>query len=242
MLDAIATADKSPMTDVASDLVDLPLEVFGLTKTWKKPQLELFKDLDLLLEPGATAWVGGRNGVGKTTLLRILAGLIGPDTGMVRAYGLDPARNRREFQRRVAFLSAGNAGLYARLTVRAQIDMWARMAFVPREARAAAVARNLNDFALEELAERRSDRLSMGQRQRLRIAMTFVNDPDVVLLDEPRSSLDGEGGDLLAAAIGRTAARGGVVLWVSPTGEDLNFPFSERYILEGGKLNRVDAQ
>jgi ABC-type multidrug transport system ATPase subunit len=145
-------------------------------------------------------------------------------------------RDRRKYQRRVGFLSAGNLGIYARLTVRGQLDCWARIAFIPRAVRKQTVDGIIERFALGPIAEQRSDRLSMGQRQRLRLAMTFIGDPELVLLDEPRTSLDVEGGDMLAQAIRDVAARGGAVVWVSPTGDPLPLDFDDRYLIENGKL------
>ena len=91
-------------------------------------------------------------------------------------------------------------------------------------------------FDLSELAERRVDRMSMGQRQRLRIAMTFLPRPEVVLLDEPLTSLDTEGGELLQAAIAELLGREGAVLWCSPSGEHLDMTFDAHWMLEQGRL------
>lgn len=214
----------------------LPLEIRNVVKRWGRKKPAILNGIDLAIEPGQLVWVGGRNGVGKTTLLRVISGLIGATEGEVRAYGLDPKRDRRAYQGRVGFLSAGNTGVYARLTVRQQLDVWARIAFVPRAERAAAVQSTLDRFMLDELAPHRSDRLSMGQRQRLRIAMTFIGDPDLLLLDEPRTSLDGDGGTILTNAIRETVLRGGSVLWVSPTGEPIGMRFDQRYVIDDGKL------
>jgi ABC-type multidrug transport system ATPase subunit len=212
-----------------------PLELYDVRKRWRK-DTPLIESINLTIEPGESVWIGGRNGAGKTTLLRIAAGLIDPSSGEVRAFGLHPFRDRRGFQRRVGFLSAGNAGVYARLTVRGQMDIWARIAYVPREQRGPWIETVMQHFVLASLAGQRSDRLSMGQRQRLRLAMTFVAQPDLVLLDEPRNSLDAEGHEMLKAAIRGTTLRGGAVLWVSPTGEPSGFDFDSRYILEQGQL------
>lgn len=215
-----------------------PIELYDIHKRWRK-DAPLIDGVNLTINPGEAVWLGGANGAGKTTLLRIVAGLIDPGSGKVRAFGLDPFLDRREYHQRVAFLSAGNTGIYARLSVRRQLDCWARVAFVPRAGRAARVEQTLERFGLIELAKQRSDRLSMGQRQRLRIAMTFIANPDVVLLDEPRNSLDQEGATLLQEAVDEVLARDGAVLWVSPTGEQLQYAFSARYILQGGELTEV---
>ncbi len=183
-----------------------------------KPGNRVIDDLELTLEPGTLTWIGGSNGVGKTTLLRVLAGLIGPTEGHVHIFGLHPEHDRRAYQRRLSFLSATGTGLYARLSVRQQIDYTARIAFVPRERRPVAVEESLRRFSLLELARHRVDRLSMGQRQRVRLAMTFIKEPDLVLLDEPRNSLDSEGTAMLVAAVREVVERGGAVLVVLSAG------------------------
>lgn len=213
-----------------------PLRLRGLSKRWRKDLPLVLDDLDLTLHPGTTAWVGGRNGIGKTTMLRIAAGLIDPDSGRAEVWGVAPGENRARYQRLVSFLPAGDRGLYARLTVRRQLEFWARIALVPRERFRATVEHAIETFDLSELAERRVDRMSMGQRQRLRIAMTFLPDPEIVLLDEPLTSLDAEGAVLLQTAITKVLARDGAVLWCSPSGEHLDMTFDSRWMLEHGRL------
>ena len=140
------------------------------------------------------------------------------------------------YQQLVSFLPAGDRGLYARLTVRRQLEFWARIAMVPRERFRETVEHAIDTFDLGELAERRVDRMSMGQRQRLRIAMTFLPEPEVVLLDEPLTSLDSEGTVLIQAAIAEVLARDGAVLWCSPSGEHLEMSFDAHWMLERGRL------
>jgi ABC-type multidrug transport system ATPase subunit len=196
-------------------------------------------DVSLTLEPGTLTWVGGRNGVGKTTMLRIAAGLIHPEDGRAEVWGTTVHENRARYQRLVSFLPAGDRGLYARLTVQRHLDFWARIAMVPGERLGAAVQETIDTFQLRELAGRRVDRMSMGQRQRLRIAMTFLPRPDVVLLDEPHTSLDPEGVELLRAATAEVRARDGAVLWCSPSEEPGQDGFDARWTLQKGRLTRA---
>jgi ABC-2 type transport system ATP-binding protein len=225
---------QAPATMLPAD--HYPLALRGVCKRWGKDQQPVLEEVDLTLDLGTLTWIGGRNGAGKTTLLRIAAGLIEPDRGRASVYGNTPARNRARYQRRVSLLPAGDRGLYARLTVRRQIEFWARIAMVPPQRVKRAVEAAIVAFELEELADRRVDRLSMGQRQRLRISMTFLAEHDVVLLDEPLTSLDDEGAATLDRAIEAMLDRGGAVLWCSPSGENMDRDFDQRWLLEHGRL------
>jgi ABC-2 type transport system ATP-binding protein len=213
-----------------------PLSLRGLTKRWRKDLPLVLDELDLTLAPGTTTWVGGRNGVGKTTMLRVAAGLIDPDSGRAEVWGVTAHENRARYQRLVSFLPAGDRGLYARLSVRRQLDFWARICLVPRKSFRSIVDDAIETFDLHDLADRRVDRLSMGQRQRVRIAMTFLPRPEVVLLDEPLTSLDEESGVLLQAAVAEVLARDGAILWCSPSGEHLEMSFDARWHIEQGRL------
>ena len=214
------------------------LALDGIRHVWPRAPAPVLDGLTLTLAPGSATWIGGRNGVGKTTLLRIAAGILVPESGTVRLLGLDPVADREPFHRRLGFLSAGDRGLNARMTVAQQLDYWARLAYVPRARRAELVAVEIDAFGLGELAARRVDRMSMGQRQRVRLAMAFLHRPEVVLLDEPRNSLDGDGQEVLRERVLRAAGAGAAVVWCAPEGEEQAMRFDTGYVLEGGRLVR----
>jgi ABC-type multidrug transport system ATPase subunit len=192
------------------------LELTGVVKSWGDQHV--LAGVDLRVEPGTVVAIAGRNGAGKTTLLRIAAGLITPESGEVRVDGLDPERDRTGFQSRLGYLSAGNSGLYARLKAEHHLDLAARLALMPRRTRRPAIQRALRTFELEALTGRRVDRLSMGQRQRLRLALAFVHEPSLVMLDEPGTSLDEEGRAVVQRALDDLKARGGAAVVCVPTG------------------------
>jgi ABC-2 type transport system ATP-binding protein len=215
------------------------LELHGLYHRWKGPKPPVLEGVSLTLHSGEVTWVGGRNGVGKTTLLRLAAGILLAQRGSVRIGELTPQSKGGLYRRQIGFLSAGDRGLQARLRVAQQLDYWGRLAYVPRERRAELVTGSLRRFGLEEFAARRVDRMSMGQRQRIRLAMTFLHEPRVVLLDEPRNSLDDDGYRLLNEQIERAAKRGASILWCSPRGEDRVIGCDASYTLTEGRLERV---
>lgn len=196
----------------------------------------VLRDVSFVVEPGTLVHVGGNNGAGKTTLLRLMAGILKPNEGNVSIGELSAERSWREFHRRIGFLSAGDRGLYARLTVRAHLEYWSALAFVPREQRARYIEEALSAFGLAELCDRRSERLSQGQRQRLRLALALVHRPQILLLDEPRNSLDSQGLGLLAARVRASVDSGASVVWCSPPGEDQPVEFDRRLILVDGEV------
>jgi ABC-2 type transport system ATP-binding protein len=208
----------------------------GIVKSWDPGGRPVLDGVGLTVGKGTTHLITGRNGAGKTTLLRIAAGLLTSEQGTVRLNGLDSERNRREFQQRLGFLSAGNTGLYARLKVHHHMEFWSRLALVPRERRRRAIDRALNVFELRPLVGRRVDRLSMGQRQRLRIALAFLHDPELVLLDEPTTSLDADGVDLLERGLAELKAQGGAAVMCAPSGEDLRLTFDRVHTIVEGRL------
>lgn len=213
----------------------------SLNRIWRhwgrgKRRWAVLRGIDLQIAPGSATCVEGRNGAGKTTLLRIATGILAPDRGTVTIDGLSVDDSWREYHGKIGFLSAGDRGLYARLSVRAHLEYWARLALLPPKDRRPAIEGAIARFALEDLLQRRADRLSQGQRQRLRLALTFVHRPKVVLLDEPRNSLDSEGLEMLLAAVGDVLARGGAVVWCSPTGEEPPLAFDRTLVIEDGRL------
>ena len=213
------------------------LALDGVTKQWRRGEPPVLDAVDLVVPPAALAVIVGRNGSGKTTLLRIAAGMIDPDSGSVHLDGLVPRRNRRRFYRHVGFLSAGSTDLYARLTVAQHLDYWARLALVPPAERADRVADALELFELTGLADRRAERTSMGQRQRLRLALAVVHRPSLLLFDEPWNSLDEEGIELVNRTLAEFTASGGSAVVCIPTGHEVDaLPDTTVYRLESGKL------
>jgi ABC-2 type transport system ATP-binding protein len=208
----------------------------GIVQRWPGARRPLLQGADLTLGRGTVARLTGRNGAGKTTLLRIAAGLLEADSGRVDVFGLDPFRDRRDYQRLTSYVPAGSAGLYARLTPRQHLEFETRLSLIPSTRRQSAIDRELRRFELLPVASRRVDRLSMGQRQRVRLALALVRDPRVILLDEPLNSMDEDGIALLTSAIERVASDGGAVLWCSPHEDQLKVDLDQTLVLEHGRV------
>ena len=219
------------MTPAAGELFTLG----GVVKAWAGRSV--LSGIDVRLPAGHLIRIKGANGAGKTTLLRIAAGLVRPDAGSVRLRELDPERDRTSFVGAVGFLSAGDRGLYSRLSARRHLELAYDLSLAERARRRPAVEAAIEQFALEPYAGRRVDRVSTGQRQRARLALTFLHAPEVVLLDEPANSLDDAGIAVLGAALERLRDRGGGAIWCAPSATDPPLPFDERFVLHDGALH-----
>jgi ABC-2 type transport system ATP-binding protein len=214
------------------------LAVSALSKWWPGRDAPTLDGLDLEMRHGDVLSITGRNGAGKTTLLRILGGLVAPDSGSVRLGDIPLGHRRSAYQRQIGLLTPGDRGLYARVTVQGNLDLWARMALLDATERAAALAYCSHRFALTELYDIRVERLSMGQRQRLRLALAFLHEPSLVLLDEPATSLDSEALMLLQSAVDDLTERGGLCIAVAPEGAESGMHTGDRLILRDGRLER----
>jgi ABC-2 type transport system ATP-binding protein len=211
----------------------------GIWRYWGrgKSRHPVLCDINLDLMPGSATYVSGRNGVGKTTLLRVATGILAPQSGTVSVDGIASTDSWREYHRRIGFVSAGDRGLYARVTVEGHLDYWTAIAMIPRRERRELVDQALARFDLVDLRTRRADRLSQGQRQRLRLALALVHQPKVLFLDEPRNSLDDEGQEILVESIADVRNRDGAVLCCGPAGEDRFAEFGHTAELRDGTLS-----
>lgn len=169
--------------------------------------------------PGRLALLVGANGAGKSTLLRIVSGLIAPSSGQVRAHG------------RLGYM-AHAAMLYDELTAAENLAYFARLHGLP----AARVEPALRAAALEEAGHRRVRDLSQGMRQRLSLARALLPAPDVLLLDEPFSNVDGRSAAAMVATLARLKAEGAAVIVVTHQPEILRALADETLTLAEGRI------
>jgi ABC-2 type transport system ATP-binding protein len=148
--------------------------------------------LDLTLAPGVHGLLGP-NGAGKTTLMRVLATVAVPASGSVRLLGRAPDVRgaQRDVRRRLGYLPQV-FGFYPRFRVREFVEYFAWLKEVPGPQVPIAVDRAIERVGLADRAEDRMKSLSGGMLRRVGIAQAIVNDPDLLLLDEPTAGLDPE--------------------------------------------------
>jgi ABC-2 type transport system ATP-binding protein len=161
------------------------LQVQGVSKRFGTHQA--LEELSLAIARGEIVGLVGPNGSGKTTSLRILAGLLKADSGRGTVLGFDLLRQPAEVRRRVGYLSQRDS-LYGALTVRENLSFRAEAFGLHNPAKIVAAA--IDQFGLLPFAAQRADRLSAGWARTLQLVVALLHDPKVVMLDEPTGGLD----------------------------------------------------
>jgi heme exporter protein A len=173
----------------------------------------LFRGLDLQLSPGSITWLRGRNGSGKTSLLRILAGLSAPAEGDLTWNGAALAQADADARQAVIYIGHANA-LKDDLTLAESVVFLARLQAVEEAPQRALAALDRLGLASRRDAPVRT--LSQGQRRRGALARLALDEqPRTWILDEPYDALDQDSVELLSGLVQAHAARGGAVLMTS---------------------------
>jgi ABC-2 type transport system ATP-binding protein len=166
----------------------------GIFKTfrsgwWKKREKEALKGVDLHIEEREIFGILGPNGAGKTTLLSILCTLLLPDRGNVHILGMDALQEGYQIRKRVNVVS-GNANFLWSLTVKENLHYYGMLYGLTGKERERKVETLIDLFNLKEYRNIPFDELSTGLKQRLSLAKSLINDPEILFLDEPTVGLD----------------------------------------------------
>lgn len=170
------------------------IKVDNLYKTFKtgwirRKENEVLKGISLEVERGMIFGVLGPNGAGKTTLLSILSTLLLPERGMVKIFGMDIREDGRAIRERIN-ISSGNANFLWSLSVKENLDFYGMLYGLQGKKRKRKIEEMIELFELKENQDVPFDRLSTGTKQRLSLAKSLLNDPELIFLDEPTVGLD----------------------------------------------------
>ncbi|NTU78743.1 MAG: ATP-binding cassette domain-containing protein [Chloroflexales bacterium] len=188
------------------------IEAASLAKSFG--QVVALRDVTFQAPDGVVTGLLGPNGAGKTTTLRVLYTLLRPDRGSAHVDGIDVAAQPREAQRRLGVLP-DSRGLYGRLTSRENIRYFGRMQGLRGAALESRIDELLRLLDMGEIADRRAEGFSQGQRVKVAIARAIVHSPRNIVLDEPTNGLDVLATRAMRAIIGRLRDEGHCVLFSS---------------------------
>jgi ABC-2 type transport system ATP-binding protein len=191
--------------------------------------------VDLEVEPGVFGLLGP-NGAGKTTLPRTMATIVNPNEGSLRLLGLDPtdSHQRRQLRRRLGYLPQ-TLGYYPSFTVFEFVEYFALLKEMPPNSVRPAVVRAIERVGLADRARSKLKTLSGGMLRRVGIAQAIVNEPDLLLLDEPTAGLDPEQRVLFRTLLREIGERG-VVIVSTHLVEDVAAACAEVALMERGRI------
>jgi len=191
--------------------------------------------VSLTVSPGEVVGLLGPNGAGKTTTLRMLAGILTPDSGAVRVGGVDIHDQPLDAKRRLGFLS-GDTQLYQRLTTREVLRYFGRLYGMADAQVDARSARLVEDLEMKEFADRPCGTLSSGQKQRANIARAFLHEPVLLVLDEPTVALDVISGQFIVESIRRQREAGRAVLFSTHIMSEAEYLCDRILLLHRGRI------
>jgi len=200
----------------------------GIVKRFRGPAGEIvaLDSVSGAMAPGAITGLAGPDGAGKTTLIRVIAGLLLPDAGGVSVLGLDPAADGAALGAVIGYMPQ-RFGLYEDLTVGENLILYADLRDVAPAARADRFAELLDLSGLAAFTDRPAGKLSGGMKQKLGLACALLGDPKVLLLDEPGVGVDPLSRRELWSMVEGLAGRGLAILW------------STAYLDEAARCDRV---
>ncbi|MGB3976324.1 MAG: ATP-binding cassette domain-containing protein [bacterium] len=212
-----------------------------LTRTFFDPQRGEIKAVDnLSFECGAGEIMGllGPNGAGKTTTLRILATLLTPTSGSASVNGFDVVRQSGQVRKSLGFLSS-TTGLYPRLTPEEILRFFGKINGLSPVSLKNRIDELINEFNISEYARVRCEKLSSGMKQKVSIARALIQDPPVLIFDEPTVGLDVIAAAQTMKTILEYKERGKCILYSTHIMSEVEKLCDRIAIIHNGKLRAI---
>jgi ABC-2 type transport system ATP-binding protein len=181
----------NPESAVAHNNGEVALEVNNISKIFHvgARQVQALQQVSFRVRHGVVTGLVGPDAAGKTTLMRLAAGLLVADTGSIAVLGMDAATQSLAVQGTIGYMPQ-RFGLYEDLTVQENLDLYADLQGVPETSRRARYAELMHMAGLERFTKRLAGQLSGGMKQKLGLACALVRQPSLLLLDEPTVGVD----------------------------------------------------
>jgi ABC-2 type transport system ATP-binding protein len=210
------------------------IKIENLNKIYPNGNYAL-KDLNLEIPNGMFGLLGP-NGAGKSTLMRILVTLMKPSKGRVLVNDLDLSKNRREIRSMLGYLPQ-DFSFFSKLKTYEFLDYTARLAGMKNSAaRKSAVEQMLEEVGLFEARDRNANKLSGGMKRRLGIAQALINNPKIIIVDEPTTGLDPEERIRFRNLLSNISVRDVIIILSTHIVSDISSTCNNMALLNNGEL------
>ncbi|MBN2804285.1 MAG: ABC transporter ATP-binding protein [Deltaproteobacteria bacterium] len=163
------------------------IKISNLSKSYE--QVHAVKDVSLEIKKGEIVGLLGRNGAGKTTIMKMLTGFLEPSAGTITLNGKDIIDSRMEVQNILGYMPE-NAPLYPEMLVQEYLIMMAELRQIPQEKQISLIIEAVKSTGLSDFLTRPIGTLSKGYKQRVGICQAIIHNPEILILDEPTNGLD----------------------------------------------------
>ncbi len=212
----------------------MQIKIEGLEKIYPNGNYAI-KDLNLEIPNGMFGLLGP-NGAGKSTLMRILVTLMKPTRGKVTVNNLDLAKNRREIRSMLGYLPQ-DFSFFSKLKTSEFLDYAARLAGMKNgKERRRAVDQMLEEVGLFEARDRNANKLSGGMKRRLGIAQALINNPKIIIVDEPTTGLDPEERIRFRNLLSTISTRDVIIILSTHIVGDISSTCNNMALLNNGRL------
>ena len=192
-------------------------------------------DLSLHIEAGECLGVIGPNGAGKTTTIRMCLGLVAPDAGLIEAFGLPIPQQVRAAKKRIGVVTQIDS-LDPDFNCSENLRVYGRYFGLPMETIAARIPRLLEFASLQSKADAKPGELSGGMKRRLSLARALINDPDLLLLDEPTTGLDPQARHLMWERLQQLLQQGKAILLTTHFMDEAERLCHRLLVLDNGRM------
>ncbi|MDO9043415.1 MAG: ABC transporter ATP-binding protein [Desulfocapsaceae bacterium] len=207
----------------------------GLIKQYKNANSPALNDFSLDVQPGEFYGLLGPNGAGKTTAISILTGLFPPDSGTARIMGMVFRESENKIKQ-ILGLVPQNIGLYDKLTARENLTFFGKICGIQGKKLAERIEQGLEFARLADHARQPVATFSTGMKRRLNLAVGLINDPQVLILDEPCVGIDAQSRNLIHEQLTAINQRGTTILYTTHYMEEAQELCSRIGIIDNGRL------
>jgi len=200
---------------------------------WMRPRVRAVESLDLEIRRGQVYGLLGPNGSGKSTTIKMILGLIAPTAGRIAVLGRRP---RDVATKRLIGYLPEESYLYGFLSARETLDFYGRLFKLPTRVRRERIDRLLEMVGLDAVGHRPVREFSKGMQRRVGLAQSLINDPQLLILDEPTSGMDPVGARQIRDLIGDLGRRGKTVLLCTHQLSDVEDLCDRIAIMFGGRI------